>query len=134
MKLPKLTKNQKIGTGVGVLAVIGTALGIHKYKARKNKRENEFLHNADIMNIQVSPGGNSNVASFPLKFGKRGDKVKRLQIWLNSQAENLAKKYMGAKVPTLKVDGIFGKHTLQAVRLAFKSDEVTKASFNKYKM
>lgn len=132
MKLPKLTKNQKIGTGVGVLAVIGTALSIRK--AHKNKRENEILHNADIMNIQVSPGGNSNVASFPLKFGKRGDNVKRLQTWLNSQAENIAKKYMGAKVPILKVDGIFGKHTLQAVRLAFKSDEVTKASFNKYKM
>ncbi len=130
MKL-NLTKNQKIGTGVGVLAVIGTVLGIRK--ARKNKRENDFSNDADIMNIQVSPGGKPSVASFPLKFGHRGNNVKKLQSWLNNQIGKIAMR-TGVTLPTLKVDGIFGKNTLKAVRTTFKSDEVTKASFDKNRM
>ena len=80
------------------------------------------------------PSGNTvKIPSFPLKYGTKSENVRRLQAWINKQTGMIFMK-TGINLKKLKEDGIFGKNTLNAVRTAFKKDEVSKVMFEKYKM
>jgi len=118
--MTKLNKTQKIWLGVSGFAIlIGGAIGIKKYRNKKT--------NSDFDNNIIPP-----VSNFPLKYGSRGLFVKRIQKWLNQRVlipnKDLQKKL---DISKLKEDGIFGKNTLNLVRLTFKSDIVSGTIFKK---
>ena len=123
----KLTKNQKIGIGGGVL-FIATLIGI---KVHKNKKEKSLLEPNSSTYIQPSDYPKLSV-TFPLKFGDRNSMVKRFQIWANSQAGKV--RMITGRNLSLKEDGIFGKNTQAAVKTLLKSDTVSKALFDKFNM
>jgi hypothetical protein len=123
----KLTKNQKIGIGGGIVFV-ATLIGIKVHKKRKERRLLEpnastYFQTSDYPKLAVT---------FPLKFGDRNSMVKRFQIWANSQAGKV--RMITGRNFSLKEDGIFGKNTQAAVRTLLKSDTVSKAVFEKYNM
>lgn len=65
---------------------------------------------------------------FPLQEGSRGDKVRLLQEYLNTQ---LMKMQDGEVRPSLlDVDGIFGAKTATACKAVFGTDSISKSQFN----
>ncbi len=133
----KLTKNQKIGITSGLLLTGIIAAIIRNRKNKKNAKASSSDgpdYVPDDAGENILPVKVPVVPEFPLNYGSRGENVKKLQTWLNSQASVIAKKYIGINFPFLKNDGIFGKKTLEAVRIAFKTDEISKDIFQKNKM
>lgn len=68
-----------------------------------------------------------------LRYGSRGDDVKRLQEYLNSQLSLMIWRgyptYNGQEIKKLTVDGIFGSRTQAAVEWYFGSTEVKTNQF-----
>lgn len=65
---------------------------------------------------------------FPLQEGSRGDKVRLLQEYLNTQ---LMKMQDGEVRPSLlDVDGIFGAKTATACKAVFGTESISKSQFN----
>lgn len=71
--------------------------------------------------------GNVTVSEFPLRSGSRGEKVKKLQRYLN----NVLQQAPVTSVP-LSVDGIFGPKTAEACGIAFGAEECSEANYKAY--
>jgi peptidoglycan hydrolase-like protein with peptidoglycan-binding domain len=107
-----------------VLAVLLAIGGVTWYVIASKKRKTE----TDALGIDTD---NSFVTSeFPLKEGKRGASVIRLQKYLNS----VYKTYSIFTFETLQEDGIFGPLTKQMCLALLGVTEVSEELFNSKKM
>ena len=90
---------------VAVLLIVGLAVFLY---FRKNKQ------NSGILVDTPAPAYNPPI--FPLKKGSRGAEVKKLQEWINEQAQYvfLAPVFQVPNVP-LETDGIWGEKTNAAL-------------------
>ena len=106
--------------GLVILAVV-----IYLYiKYRQSK---PFIPSTPEENAKTSTdlGGTSTPTatdSFPLKFGSKGLRVKRLQTWINEQANLMQAKNLGyvPNIP-LAIDGVFGSKTDAALKAISKA-------------
>lgn len=71
-------------------------------------------------NIVVSDSNNLMEGSFPIKYGSRGENVKKLQRFLNTKVSS------GLQ---LDVDGIFGDQTELTLQWVFEIEKVSKDFF-----
>jgi len=115
---------------LAVLAVVGVVVW-HFVRQRRN--------NASDTNSGAGTGGSGSSAGtddFPLRFGSRGDNVRRLQTHLNGLIANANEVFHGVSAPRvfLIVDGIWGPLTDAEVRRFFSVSEVSQQLFTSNNM
>ena len=102
--------NKKITVIVIIAVIIIAAIALSWYFIRKKVESYPLL---------TDNNGN-------LRLGSRGEDVKRLQQYLNSQLKLQIWKerpaYKGKEINSLAEDGIFGEQTLAVVRWHFNAD------------
>lgn len=103
-----------------VLALV-VAAAVVVYFVFKRRNNNNNNNNPD--NSNSTGGGTTGTNSgFPLKYGSRGENVKKLQRRLNEQ--------LPSTTPQLVVDGIWGKKTEDAVKLVYGINVISESKFN----
>lgn len=105
--------------GISVLVLILIILWIRSRSKPETKSQTTVVNNTTIV-----PAGTND---FPLKYGSKGDNVKKLQIYLNSKG-----CYSIGDAPCLPlvVDGVWGPLTQNAVMKVIKDSSITQAYFD----
>jgi hypothetical protein len=122
MKLPKLTRRQRLIVAVVVLALVA-AVAVFVYRRRKAAQaaaSAPVAGEAKVLPLVAAPALFSDCPndSFPLKFGKCGKRVEQFQLYLIKQ--------FGAQFSTYGVDGKWGEETeMLAKRYILKNDPFT---------
>lgn len=118
--------NKKIVTIVAIALLLIAAIVIGFVVYRKRQAQSGGSTTDDIPS-----GGGSDVQT--LQYGSRGDEVKRLQTYLNSQLQMLIWKglptYNDKEIKQLDVDGIFGARTQAVVKWLFGTTSVQTNQF-----
>lgn len=84
----------------------------------------KMLHEND-----VTSGTETTAADeFPLQEGSKGDKVRILQQYLNTQLQLMQTGEV--RYTLLTVDGIFGPNTATACKIVFGTETISKSQFN----
>ena len=130
-----------VWVGIGI-AVLGTA-GYFTWDFFKKKKDEE-QQKIDKQNaIEAAKIANSSaVPAFPLKKGMKGEEVKKLQTWLNTNFT--VKKNAASKNPfemlkfisiqPLRTDGLFGTMTENMLVLITSKKEMDKATYDNAKI
>tara|TARA_R110001592_G_scaffold90231_2_gene265424 strand:+ start:422 stop:775 length:354 start_codon:yes stop_codon:yes gene_type:complete len=111
-----MAKKQKtgiyIGIGIGVLTL--GAIGYFLILKRKRSKVEENINSLEVKELTPEPE-----IKFPLNIGSKGKEVKIVQSYLNKVGKN-----------PLRIDGIYGKNTANALKKWNKKTEVTKSYFD----
>mgnify|MGYP002854268280 FL=1 len=92
-----------------------------------------IAHKKQSQNDNSTTDNSGDTASTVLQYGSRGNEVKRLQEFLNTQLSLMVWRgyptYNGQEIKQLTVDGIFGARTQAAVEWYFNSKTVLTNQF-----
>lgn len=120
-----MKKNKKLLIILAVLILLLAGVAVWYFALRKKSTAPASLPEDGSDNNAVSSG--------VLSLGSRGDDVKRLQEFLNSQLSLLIWRDKpvcdGVEIKSLVEDGIFGKKTKAAVEWYFNSSTVNVNQF-----
>lgn len=119
-------------------SVLTIGIGYILYKNWRNK--NNDINNIDdiIDTTQNNIKDNSvNIKpTFPLVKGSRGSEVKKLQSFLNTEADkiNLMNSISSSpiEIPQIDIDGIFGDKTLNSCKSVLNRNSISKDYYDKY--
>jgi len=111
---------------LAVLAVVGVVVW-HFVRQRRNNAPSDKNNGS---------GSSAGTDAFPLRFGSRGDNVRRLQAHLNGLIDNANNVFYGVSAPRvfLIVDGIWGPLTDAEVRRFLSVSEVSQQLFTSNNM
>ena len=117
---------------LAVLAVVGVVV----WHFVRQRRSNASDTNSGAGNSSGGSGSSAGTDDFPLRFGSRGDNVRRLQTHLNERIAESNSVFHGVSAPRvfLIVDGIWGPLTDAEVRRFFSISEVSRQLFTSNNM
>jgi hypothetical protein len=122
-----MNKQLKITVIICVLVVLATAGGLWWYDTKKKTGTPSKTDGTSTSGSETPTG---TVSVFPLSKGSVCEEVRKLQAkmngWMSYNYFTLTTKPSSQQLST---DAIFGKKTLEFVRIIFKTDVVTEANY-----